>query len=137
LLATIGDCRQSYQKRGVFVLREYEFTIITRADLQDADRSKVLERYEDLMYKNTGELIKREDWGVKKLAFPMKKKHRGHYTFYDFAGGTAENLKEAERLLRIDENVLRYMLIRTHEKVDVSKRREELAKNVQQRQAEH
>jgi small subunit ribosomal protein S6 len=115
-------------------LREYEFTVITRADLPDGDRSKVLDRYETLMFKESGELLKRDDWGVKKLNYPIKKKHRGHYMHYDFVGSTPEGLREAERLLRIDENVLRYLLVRTNDKVDVAKRKAELAKQVAPRQ---
>ncbi len=115
-------------------MREYEFTVITKSELPDVERAKVLERYEGLMFKDQGELLKRDDWGLKKLCYPIKKKHRGHYTHYDFVGSKPENLKEAERLLRIDENVLRYMLVRTHDKVDVAKRKADLAKQVAPRQ---
>ena len=115
-------------------MREYEFTIITRADLPDGERTKVLDRYENLMFKESGELLKRDDWGVKKLSYPINKKHRGHYMYYDFVGAKPEGLREAERLLRIDENVLRYMLVRTNDKVDVAKRKVEIAKVVPPRQ---
>jgi small subunit ribosomal protein S6 len=116
-------------------MREYEFTIITRADMPDPERTQVLEKYEALLYTEVGELLKKDDWGVRRFAYPIKKKFRGHYTVYDFAGSDTANLKEAERLLRIDDNVLRYLLVRTRDKIDVEQRREELAKAIQQRQA--
>jgi small subunit ribosomal protein S6 len=116
------------------VLREYEFTLITKAEIPDADRAKVFEKYENLLYQDSGELLKRDDWGVKKLSFPINKKFRGHYMHYDFVNTKPENLKEAERLLRIDEHVMRYLLVRTNDKCDVAKRREELVKQVSQRQ---
>lgn len=109
------------------MLREYEFTIITRNDLSDVDRQAALDKYEQLFKKDGGEFIMREEWGSKKLAYPMKKQYRGYYTHYDFTADP-ENLKEAERLIRIDENVLRYLLIKTSDKVDVAKRRDELEK---------
>lgn len=109
------------------MLREYEFTVITRNDLPDADRAKALEKYEELFLKDGGEFIVKDEWGSRKMAFPMKKQFRGFYTHYDMTSNP-ENLKEAERLLRIDENILRYLLIKTHDKVDVAARREELEK---------
>ena len=116
-------------------MREYEFTIITRADLQDTDREALLGKYEALLYGDAGELIKKDDWGSKKLSFPIKKKFRGHYVFYDFANSEVKNLAEAERLLRIDDQVLRFMLVKTRDKVDVEARKVELAKAETQRQA--
>jgi len=109
------------------LLREYEFTVITRNDLADADRAKALEKYETLFQKEGGEFIVKDEWGSRKMAFPMKKQYRGFYTHYDMTCHS-DSLKEAERLLRIDENVLRYLLIKTNDKVDVEKRREELEK---------
>lgn len=109
------------------MLREYEFTVITRNDLSDQDRQKALDKYEELFQKDGGEFIVKEDWGSKKLAFPMKKQFRGHYTHYDMTANP-ENLKEVERLIRIDENILRYLLIKTNDKVDVAARRDELEK---------
>ena len=111
-------------------MREYEFTLIARSDLPEAERAKVFTKYEELVTSNGGEVLKKEDWGVKKLAFPMKKQFRGHYMFFDFVQTEAEHLKEAERLMRIDDDVLRYLLIRTGERVDPAARKEELAKEV-------
>ncbi len=112
------------------MLREYEFTLIARSDLPEAERAKVFTKYEDLILKDGGEVLKKEDWGVKKMTFPMKKQHRGHYMYYDFVQSNPDHLKEAERLLRIDENVLRYLLIRTGVEVDTAARKIELAKVV-------
>ncbi len=112
------------------MLREYEFTIITKSDLPDEERTKVLSRYEKLIMGKNGEILKKDAWGSKKLAFPMKKQFRGFYTYYDFVSEEPAELKEAERLLRIDENVLRYLLIKTSDRVDPEARKVELAKPV-------
>ena len=117
-------------------MREYDFTIITKGELSDGDSAKVLSGYETLMAKDGGEILKREPWGLKKLAFPIKKSFRGHYTNYDFVGAP-ENLAEMERLMRIDDNVLRYLLVRTDEEkdgiLDIEARKAELIK--QEREA--
>lgn len=109
------------------MLREYEFTFVTKADLPEAEKSKVLAGYEEILAANGGEIIKKSDWGTKKLAYPIKKNFRGHYAFYDLTA-SPESISECERLLRIDENVLRHLIVKIGEDVNVSERKAELAK---------
>ncbi len=112
------------------LLREYDFTIITKGDLNEGDSAKAVSTYEALMTKDGGEILKRDDWGSKKMNYPIKKSFRGNYVNYDFVG-TPENVAEMERLMRIDDNVLRHLIVRTDESegnIDVSARKLELAK---------
>lgn len=109
------------------MLREYEMTIISRADLPESESAKLLGKYESLMTADGGEILKKDAWGSKKIAFAMKKHHRGVYTNYDFVG-TSANLAEMERLMRIDEGVLRYMSVFLGENVDPTQRKEQIAK---------
>ena len=100
---------------------------MTKADLPDAEKSKVLEGYEEILAREGGQIIKKADWGSKKLAYPIKKNFRGHYTFYDLTAAP-DSIAECERLLRIDDNVLRHLVIKIDEGVDVEARKAELAK---------
>ncbi len=109
------------------MLREYEMTIIARADLPESDGTKLFGKYEKLMTSDGGEILQKSLWGTKKLAFPMKKSFRGNYVNYDFIG-TSANLAEMERLMRIDEDVLRYMSIYIGQNVNTTTRKEQLAK---------
>lgn len=109
------------------MLREYEFTLVAKADLPEQDRAKVIEGYEEILKREGGQILRKDDWGVKKLAYPMKKQFRGQYVFYNFAS-TPANVAEAERLIRIDDNVLRHMVVKIADDVEVEKRRDELAK---------
>jgi small subunit ribosomal protein S6 len=109
------------------VLREYEVTSILSAQITDSESKKLQEKYEDVLLANGGEIIKKNDWGVKKLAFPMKGQYRGHYVHYDLTSSPA-NLAEAERLMRIDDNVLRYLSVKVSDTVNVEERKAELAK---------
>lgn len=109
------------------MLREYEITIVFNPQLSPDLFKKTSEKYEKILLADGGEVIKKDDWGVKKLGYPMKKHFRGRYVHYDLTS-TPANLKEAERLLRIDENVLRYLDILISKNVDVEKRKVELAK---------
>ena len=107
--------------------REYEFTFISRSEIPEADKTKLFEKYEGVLTKGGGQVLKKEDWGVKRMAYPIKKNFRGHYMHYDLTS-TAEDMAECERLMRIDENVLRFMSIRIGQNIDIDQRLAELAK---------
>ena len=107
--------------------KEYELTIIVQSQLSEEKSREILEKYEGILLGDDGEIVVKSDWGVKKMAFPIKKQFRGHYHFYDFLANPA-NLAEAERVMRIDEDVLRYMLINIGEDADVDVRKAEIAK---------
>ena len=108
------------------MLREYEFTMIAKAEMPDGERAKLLDTYENLFKKDGGEILRKEDWGAKKMAYPIKKCFRGHYFFYNLAS-KSEHIIEAQRLLRFDDNVLRYLVVKSSDDVDVTTRKEELA----------
>ena len=107
--------------------REYELVVILNAKISEEKSKKVIEKYETQILSEGGELILKNDWGVKKLAHSIKGHFKGQYYFFDFVGH-AEQIAEAERLMRYDEDVLRYMLIKVAEDVDVDARKAELAK---------
>ncbi len=110
------------------MLREYEFTVITNPQLSEGDTKKLLDKYESTILADGGEVLKKSSWGVRKLAFPIKGQFRGNYVHYDYVG-KKEHLSEAERLMRIDDNVLRYLSVRIGEDVDVKARKAAIAKN--------
>jgi len=111
-------------------MREYEFTYISRADLPEADRAGHFKKYEDLLLAGGGEILKKDEWGVKRLSYPIRKHFRGYYMLYDYVG-TPESLGEVERLMKIDENILRFMAVRLGESIDIEARKAEIAKKAQ------
>lgn len=119
--------------------REYEFIIIVSAQLSEEETKSVQDKYESIFLADDGEVVVKNDWGVKKLAYSINKQFRGRYFFYDFLGDP-EKLDEAQRLMRIDENILRYLLVRIGDDVNLDDRKAELAKQeaaaAAQRQAE-
>ncbi len=108
------------------MIREYEFTLVVKGDLSEADRSKVFAGYEEVLTANGGAVIKKNDWGTKRLAYPIEKNFRGHYVLYNLAS-TPADIAEAERLIRIDENTLRHFVVKVKDSVDVEARKAELA----------
>ena len=109
------------------LFREYEFTLITNGQMTEADTNTVLEKYENLLTAEGGEILKKDVWGSRKLAYPIKKQYRGHYVCYDLVAAPA-SIAEAERLMKIDDNVLRYLNVKLADEVNVDERKAELAK---------
>lgn len=109
------------------MVREYEFTVIANAQLPESELNALIERYEQLMLADGGEVLRKNVWGSKKLSFPIKNQFRGFYVNYDLVA-KPEHMKEAERLMRIDDNVLRYLSVRLDKDVDVASRKEELVR---------
>ena len=110
------------------MLREYEFTLITSAQITENDAGELLKKYEGIMTQEGGQLLRKNTWGTRRLAYPIKKHFRGQYTIYDLVG-RPEHLAEAERLMRIDDHVLRYLSVRLGDEVtDIEGRKAEIAK---------
>ncbi len=106
-------------------MREYEAMIIARAELPEAELTKMVAKWESIICADGGEVIKKDPWGVKRLAYPIQKNNRGNYMVYDVAS-TQDNIRELERILKLDENVLRAMVIKLSDNVNVEHRRVEL-----------
>ncbi len=113
--------------KGNVLRREYEFIIIMNAQLSEEETKKLQDKYEAIFLSTDGDVVTKSDWGVKKLAYSINKEFRGRYLFYDFIGNP-KNLEEAQRLMRIDEKILRYLIVRIGEDADVDTRKAELAK---------
>lgn len=108
-------------------MREYEAMIIAKPDLPEAELSKMVTRWESIIANEGGQVIKKDIWGARKLAYPINKLTRGLYYVYDVAT-TQDNVKELDRVLKLDENVLRSMVIKLNDAVDVDARKVELQK---------
>ena len=111
-------------------MREYEAMIIAKPDLPEADLSKMLTRWEGIIGNEGGQIIKKDVWGARKLAYPINKLNRGVYYVYDVAT-TQANVAELDRILKLDENVLRSMITKLADSVDVEERKVELQKEAE------
>ncbi|KAB8029905.1 30S ribosomal protein S6 [Fluviispira multicolorata] len=106
-------------------MREYEAMIIAKADLPEAELSKMVSKWETIIGTEGGQVVKKDTWGVRRLAYPINKQTRGNYFVYDVATNQA-NIHELERILKLEENVLRSMVIKLADNVNVENRRLEL-----------
>ncbi len=91
-------------------MRAYETIAILTPDIGEADFSAIEKRVEKALNMKPGKLLKKDDWGVKRLAYPIKKERQGRYLCWSFNHGP-EIVKEVDRNLRFDEKVLRFMTV--------------------------
>ncbi len=108
-------------------MRRYETITIVDPDLSDQERAPLFERLKDLILQQGGFLVMLDEWGVKKLAYEIKKKPRGYYICLDYCG-TGALVDEMERFFRIDDRVLKYMTVLLDKNVDIETIKEETAK---------
>ena len=92
----------------------YETVFISRQDLTEGQVNDITEKYSDVIKKDGGKILKTEQWGLRTLAYKINKARKAHYTLVEFeAPGTA--VIELERLLRLDEDILRSLSLRLDE----------------------
>ena len=99
-------------------MRRYESVIILDPDLPDDDIRAFTDRYTELIRSYGGDIIKVDDWGLKKLAYLVKKREKGRYVFFDY-GGVPALIEEMERQLKISEEVIKFLSVKLDEDFDL------------------
>ena len=92
-------------------MREYELGVVLKPSLNEEKLEAIYKKYETMMKKNKGEILFKNPWGVRKLAYPINNQSKGHYVFYNFAN-SGDCVSELEKILRIDEDVLRFLTVK-------------------------
>ncbi len=92
-------------------MRSYECAVIVHPAVAEDGLRASTTKYVDIIAKGGGEITKVETWGKRRLSYEIMKQPEGHYFFYRFRGGTSV-VDELGRQMRIDENILRHMIVR-------------------------
>jgi small subunit ribosomal protein S6 len=98
-------------------MRHYETIYILDPNLTVEDYKEVTKKYNDLVEKQKGAIIKVEEWGNQKLAYEVKKFDKGAYFLMNYCGEPGVTA-ELERGLKLDDRVLKYQTIKLGDKVD-------------------
>jgi small subunit ribosomal protein S6 len=109
-------------RSGLYIQKEenmnrYETIFILESDIPDAEREPMLEKIKSLFPQHNGVLILMDDWGNRKLAYPIKKKMHGRYIRLDYCG-TGTLVDDLERFFRLDHRALKYITIQIDANVD-------------------
>lgn len=89
-------------------MSQYEIAVLYHPDLE-VDLTKAEERITKIIKDNGGKVLGVDNWGKKKLAYPIKKLEHAVYVFYS-VDLTPESIQKVESLLNITEEVLRYLI---------------------------
>src|SRR3984885_11572407 len=89
----------------------YENVFIARQDVSSAQVEALAESFAGIVAQNGGTVTKREYWGLRNLAYRVKKNRKGHYMLFNLDAPPAA-VSELERNMRINEDVLRYLTVR-------------------------
>ncbi len=89
----------------------YESVIIGRQDLTPSQFETIIEKFISVIVSLKGEIKKRESWGLRNLAYKINKNRKGHYILLNI-DGPAEAIVEYERLMRLDEDIIRFLTIK-------------------------
>ncbi len=92
----------------------YEHVFLARQDVSQQQVDALVEQYTGLIGEMGGSVAKTEYWGMKSLAFRIKKNRKAHYTLMNIEAPAAA-VQEMERQMGINEDVLRFMTIRVEE----------------------
>lgn len=91
-------------------MRTYETIFIVNPQIAGDDYTAVLEKFKGVLTDQKAELLKVDEWGTKRLAYPVKKHEQGTYVLINF---NAENdvVKEFERRMRLDDAIIKFQTL--------------------------
>jgi len=92
----------------------YECVFIARQELSTTQAEQLTDQMAEILVKNGGEVKGREYWGLKNLAYRIKKNRKGHYTMFHM-DAPSDAVIEMERNMGLSEDVLRHLTIRLDE----------------------
>ena len=97
----------------------YEHTLITKQELQEKQTKSLISKYEEIINKNTGKVLKIEEWGLKNFSHKIRNNKKGFYFHIKFEG-TGKTINELEKAENIDQMLIRFLTVRV-KKHDLSK----------------
>ena len=95
-------------------MRLYESVFIARQDITAAQVETMADEFAEIITSAGGLIKKREYWGLRSLAYRIKKNRKGHYIMFNMETGP-EALREYERVMGLNEDVLRFLNLNIEE----------------------
>jgi small subunit ribosomal protein S6 len=99
-------------------MNHYETIFIIDPDTTDAERDTIMEKVDSAFSQKDGTLLMLDNWGIRKMAYEIKKKKQGRYVRLDYCAN-GNLVDELERNFRLDYRVLKFMTILIDKDVDV------------------
>jgi small subunit ribosomal protein S6 len=116
-------------------MRRYETIFIIRPNVAEDEIEAIAAKTTSIIEGDGGTIFRVDKWGLKKLAYLIKKESQGYYVFVDYAGIPA-SVAEIERVYRIDDRILKYLTVKIAETCNPEAVKEQLAQAEQIRSSE-
>ena len=92
-------------------MNNYETVFILNPVLSDTQIEETVKKFEDFLKKNGAKMVAKENWGLKKLAYPIQNKKSGFYHLFEFSA-PGEVITTYEQEFRRDERIMRFLTVK-------------------------
>ena len=96
-------------------MNKYELIYVIDTAMEETARNELIARFNGMIEENSGKVEKVEEWGKRRLAYTINYKTEGYYVLVNFTAN-AELPREIERVMQINESILRYLTVKVEEK---------------------
>ncbi|MCB0326412.1 MAG: 30S ribosomal protein S18 [Bdellovibrionales bacterium] len=103
------------------MLKNYDTVVIFKTDVTEEYVGKITTKLEKVLKAKPGKINEKKDWGNKTLAYEIKKEKQGRYVFWNYTQDPSV-VEKVEKVLRYEENILRYStIIQSEAEIKVSR----------------
>ena len=95
----------------------YENTIVAKQDLAEKEIKNIKDKYNDIINKTSGKVIKVEEWGLIKLANKIRNYNKGFYIHFKFEGNNS-TINEIDKKIKVDGSIIRHLTVK-YKKMDL------------------
>ncbi|PZD78230.1 30S ribosomal protein S6 [Mesonia sp. K7] len=92
-------------------MNHYETVFILNPVLSEDQVKEAVKKYEDFLVSKDAKMVNKENWGLKKLAYPIQHKKSGFYNLFEYQVA-GEVIDELELMFRRDERIMRYLTVK-------------------------
>ena len=96
-------------------MNKYELIYVIDTAMEETARNELIARFNGMIEENGGKVEKVEEWGKRRLAYTVNYKNEGYYVLVNFTANP-ELPREIERVMQINESILRYLTVKVEEK---------------------
>lgn len=98
-------------------MRKMETLVLFSPELTAEQRELLLTTLTSVIERESGKILEVDQWGMRDLAYPVRKQMRGYYVRFEYLAPTTL-VKELERIIRIQENIFKFLTIRLDDNVE-------------------
>ena len=92
-------------------MNSYNLTLVLKPGMEEKERKTLLDAMVKKLAGEEGKVVKEDLWGERDLAYPLKKQNKGFYAHFELEANP-KNAKGLDKILKLEEDVLRYLLVR-------------------------